>query len=110
MNDSDRPAGGSSGPAGIAKTPLNPSGHAFARIVVGDIEIFQLFEGSASRPMGPEFFSNVTLSEVERVLNGSGFAPDRIPNAYTVTVARIGGKLIMFDAGLGEGGRHWPVD
>ena len=85
--------------------PLNREGRAFARFSFEDIEVFQIFEGSVSRELDAAFFSNVSAETVETVLQANGFPPGRIPNSYTVTIARIGGSLVMFDAGLGEHGR-----
>ncbi|MDT1064240.1 MBL fold metallo-hydrolase [Paracoccus sp. CPCC 101403] len=83
-------------------TPLNPSGAPFHRAKFGEIEICTVFEGSAARPISPDFFRNVALGEVQDALKAGGFARDAIPNSYTVTIARIGGRLVMFDTGFGE--------
>lgn len=89
----------------IAASPLNPEARAFATFTVGDIEVFQIFEGAAARDLDPGFFTNVPVETVEAVLDEAGFAPGKIPNTYTVTVLRLGGRLIMIDSGFGEQGR-----
>lgn len=85
-------------------SPLNPAGIAFHRFHVGDIEIFQIFDGLTSRELEQATFKNVALDEVRSSLVSAGFADNRMPNAFTITIARIGGQLVMFDSGNGEDG------
>jgi len=92
-----------SGPL-YARTPQNPMGVGYCAFRLGDIEVFQLFEGAAARDMAADFFTNTGLADVEAALREAGFAPDKIPNSYTVTAVRFGGRLILFDAGFGANG------
>lgn len=89
----------------ISPSPLNPTGVAFAKFKIGELEVFQIFEGAAARDFDPAFFTNVTSHIVTDALREAWFPTDMIPNSYTVTLVRVGGKLIMFDAGFGEQGR-----
>jgi glyoxylase-like metal-dependent hydrolase (beta-lactamase superfamily II) len=85
-------------------SPLNPEGIVFHRFHVGDIEIFQIFDGLTSRELDQATFKNVALDEVRSSLVSAGFADNTMPNAFTITIARVGGELVMFDSGNGEGG------
>ncbi|MEZ2127765.1 MULTISPECIES: MBL fold metallo-hydrolase [unclassified Sinorhizobium] len=86
-------------------SPLNPRNAAFHSFRVGDLEIFQLFDGATSRELDQAIFKNVGVDEVSSSLEAAGFSKNRMPNSYTITIARIGGQLVMFDSGNGESGQ-----
>ena len=96
-------AGSKAGPM-LEKSPLNPQGFPFHRFRVGEIEIFQIFEGAVVRDMAPSLIRNAPLDDVKAVLKAAGLPPEKVSNSYTVTIARIGGRLVMFDTGFGEQG------
>lgn len=85
-------------------SPLNPANVGFHRFMVGDIEVFQIFDGLNARELEQSIFPNVALDDVKSTLSAAGFPEGRMPNAFTITIARIGGQLVMFDSGNGEGG------
>jgi glyoxylase-like metal-dependent hydrolase (beta-lactamase superfamily II) len=88
----------------IEKSPLNPQGVPFHRFKVGEIEIFQIFEGAVARDMVPSLVRNAPLDDVKAALKAAGLPPEKISNSYTPTVVRIGGQLVLIDTGLGEQG------
>lgn len=85
-------------------SPLNPSGAKFHRFKVGDIEVTTVFDGAVLRDHSPGFVKNATVDDVKAALKAAGFPDDKVPNSYTITVVRIGGRTIMFDSGNGPGG------
>jgi len=89
---------------GTPPTPLNPKGQQFFKFKVGDIEVTQVFEGELKRPHDANFIKNATTEDTKASLRAAGLPDDGLPNVYTVTIAKIGGKNIMFDSGNGEGG------
>jgi glyoxylase-like metal-dependent hydrolase (beta-lactamase superfamily II) len=89
---------------GLQPSPLNPKGLRFHRFTVGDIEVTTLFDGAVTRPVEAGFVRNASPEEVKAALRKAGLDETAGPNSYTVTVVKIGGRTVMFDAGLGAGG------
>lgn len=88
---------------GPVETGLNPRRLQFYRFTMGDMEVFQIFEGEATRPHADNFIRNASVEDAKAALRAGGLKDDAMPNAFTVTVVRTGGRTIMFDAGLGAG-------
>ncbi len=95
-------------PSAIAQasgaSPLNPKGLKFHKFKVGDIEVTNVFDGAISRDHNPAFVKNASVDDVKAALKKAGLPDDKVANAYTVTIVKIGDKTIMFDAGNGPGG------
>jgi glyoxylase-like metal-dependent hydrolase (beta-lactamase superfamily II) len=89
---------------GAGATPLNPKGLQFFKFKVGDIEVTQIFEGELKRPHDAGFVKNASTDDTKASLRAAGLPDDGLPNVYTVTIAKIGGRNVMFDSGNGEGG------
>lgn len=90
---------------GAAASPLNPKGQAFFKFKVGDIDVVQVFDGAGARPHDAGFVKNASVDDTKASLRASGLPDDALVNSYTITVAKIGGKNVMFDAGNGEAGQ-----
>lgn len=93
------------------KENQNPSGMQFFRFKVGDIEITQIFDGENVRPISPGFVKNASVEDVKKALKAGGLSGENLPISYTMTIAKIGDKHVMFDAGNAESrlpsaGRH----
>lgn len=73
----------------------------FHRFKVGDVEITQIYEGINNRPLDAAFVRNASLDDVKAALRAGGVADTHVPIPFTVTLARVGGKLVMFDSGTG---------
>lgn len=73
----------------------------FHRFKVGDVEITQIFEGLAVRPHNPAFIKNASVDDTKAALRAAGLSDENVTVPFTITVARSGGKLIMFDSGTG---------
>jgi len=86
-----------------AASPLNPKGLAFHRFKVGDIEVTTVFEGEITRDHNPAFIKNASVDDLKASLRKAGLPDEKSPNSYTVTIVKVGGKTIMFDAGNGSG-------
>ena len=86
-----------------AASPLNPKGLAFHRFKVGDIEVTTVFEGEITRDHNPAFIKNASVDDLKASLRKAGLPDEKAPNSYTVTIVKVGGKTIMFDAGNGSG-------
>ncbi|MCB1549842.1 MAG: MBL fold metallo-hydrolase [Hyphomicrobiaceae bacterium] len=83
--------------------PLNPKALKFHKFKVGDIEVTTVLDGAIFRDHNPGFVKNASVDQVKASLKAAGLADDRVPNSYTVTFVRIGGRTIMFDSGNGAG-------
>lgn len=84
---------------GAGSSPLNPKGLTFHRFKIGDIEVTTVFDGAILRDHNPGFIKNATVDDLKASLRKSGIPDEKNPNAYTVTIVKVGGKTIMFDAG-----------
>lgn len=95
--------------SGVGQTPMNPKSLKFHKVKVGDVDITQVFDGAIERPLDPAFIKNASVDDTKASLKALGLPDDKIPNTYTVTIARIGGKHVMFDAGNGASGGNPAV-
>lgn len=89
---------------GAGASPLNPKGAQFHKFMVGDIEVTSIFDGAISRDHNPAFINNASIDDVKAALKKANLPDDKVPNTYTITVVKIGGRTIMFDSGNGPGG------
>ena len=89
---------------GSGPTPLNLKGTKFHKFKVGEVEIIQIFDGAFERDHDPAYANNASIDDVKAALRAAGLPDGKILNSYTITFARLGGKLVMFDSGNGEGG------
>ena len=90
--------------SGGGPTPMNPKALKFFKVKVGDAEVTQVFDGAVERKFDPGFIKNASVDDTKASLKALGLPDASIPNTYTVTVARIGGKHVMFDSGNGASG------
>jgi glyoxylase-like metal-dependent hydrolase (beta-lactamase superfamily II) len=74
---------------------------AFKTFKVGDIEVTTLFDGIWEKAHDPGFIRNATVDETKAALRAAGADDSKVVIPFTVTVVKIGGKTIMFDAGTG---------
>jgi glyoxylase-like metal-dependent hydrolase (beta-lactamase superfamily II) len=86
-------------PAATAPTLLDKG---FAKFKIGDIEVIQVFDGTASRVIDDKFVKNATVDQLRAALKKSGQpAETTFQNTFTVTFIRSKGKLTMFDSSTG---------
>jgi glyoxylase-like metal-dependent hydrolase (beta-lactamase superfamily II) len=83
---------------------LNPKNLKFHKFKVGDIEVFQIFDGALERPHSADFIKNASIDDAKKALTAAGLSDAMLPNIYTITVLKIAGKYVMFDAGNGAAG------
>ena len=83
---------------------MNPKGLKFHKFNVGDVEIIQVFDGALERDQDPAYANNASVEDIKAALRAAGLPDGKILNCYTVTFARNGNQLVMFDSGNGEGG------
>ncbi|NBN65212.1 MBL fold metallo-hydrolase [Pannonibacter tanglangensis] len=76
------------------------------RFRLGEFEITTLLDGAAvSEEPQKTFGMNATPEEFAAV-SGANFLPvDRFRNSFTPTLVNTGQELVLFDTGVGEGGR-----
>jgi len=86
---------------GASPTTLNPKGLKFHRFKVGDIEVTQVLDATIERDHNPTFVKNASVDDVKTPLKTAGLADEKVPNAYTVTIVKLGDRQIMFDSGNG---------
>jgi len=73
----------------------------FAKFKIGSIEVIQVYDGHWEKAHDEKFIRNATLDETKAALKKAGLTDALVPISFTVTVVRIGGRTIMFDASTG---------
>ncbi len=89
--------------AQAAAHPLNPKGLTSHKFKVGSIEVTTVYDGGILRDHNPAFVKNASVDDVKAALKKAGMPDDKLPNTYTVTIVKVGGKTVMFDAGNAAG-------
>jgi glyoxylase-like metal-dependent hydrolase (beta-lactamase superfamily II) len=90
-------AGSGSGSAAAAKRAVMP----FKRFKLGDIEITQVYDGVWEKPHDPAFIKNASVDDTKKALVAAKMTDAHVPIPFTVTIAKIKGKYVMFDSGTG---------
>jgi glyoxylase-like metal-dependent hydrolase (beta-lactamase superfamily II) len=85
----------------VNPTALNPKALKFHKFKVGDIEVTQLLDGTIERDHNPAFVKNASVDDVKAALKAAGLPEDKVPNAYTITIVKLGDRQVMFDSGNG---------
>jgi glyoxylase-like metal-dependent hydrolase (beta-lactamase superfamily II) len=73
----------------------------FHKFKSGDLEVIQIYDGVWNRPLEDGFVKNASTEQVKGALKGAGMADNIVPTPFTVTVVKIKGEYVMFDAGTG---------
>jgi glyoxylase-like metal-dependent hydrolase (beta-lactamase superfamily II) len=76
-------------------------GKGFKSFKVGGIDVTMLYDGKVDRPNVAGFVKNASIDDVKGALTASGLPTDNVPNLFTIPVARMGGRIVLFDAGTG---------
>ncbi|PZM10576.1 MBL fold metallo-hydrolase [Rhizobium tubonense] len=91
----------------LAETPVEPS-VGFYKYKVGDVEITAVYDGIWRKPHDPAFIKNASIDDTKEALAKAGLTTEFMPIPLTVVVLKIGGRLIMMDAGSGVG--QWQTN
>lgn len=90
------------------KLALIPSARAddlraqgFHKFSVGDAEVITLFDGFWKKAHDDGFIKNATVEDTKAALRAAGKPDDAVEITFTITLVRMGGRTIMFDAGTG---------
>jgi glyoxylase-like metal-dependent hydrolase (beta-lactamase superfamily II) len=75
--------------------------YGFYNFKVGDVEMTAIFDGEWAKDHDPSFIKDVSVDETKKALVAAGLPDDKVRISFSVMVARIGGKTVMFDAGTG---------
>ena len=73
----------------------------FAKFKVGDIEVFQIYDGHWEKAHDEKFIRNATLDETKAALKKASLTDAFVPIPFTITAIRVGGRTIMFDSSTG---------
>lgn len=92
---------GRAGTAWAAAPAAGAQAPGFYRFKVGDLEITQISDGVARRPLDAGFVRNAELSAVQQALADAFQPPDMVTIPFTTTVINTGSRLVMIDAGTG---------
>jgi glyoxylase-like metal-dependent hydrolase (beta-lactamase superfamily II) len=84
---------------GDAKAQSAPAG--FAKFKVGDIEVTMISDGVWEKAHDPGFIKNASVDDTKAALKAANLTDAHVPIPFTVTIVKVGGKTIMFDAGTG---------
>lgn len=102
-------AGASAAAFGLARPlALVPSAQAaslqdqgFYKFELGDIEVITVYDGHWNKPHEEGFIKNATIEETQAALKAAGKPTEHVQIPFTITVLKIDGRTIMFDAGTG---------
>jgi glyoxylase-like metal-dependent hydrolase (beta-lactamase superfamily II) len=73
----------------------------FAKFKVGDLEVIQVFDGSATAPLDDKFVTNTPFDAVKAAMKKAGLSETERVTPFTVTFIRSKGQLVMFDSSTG---------
>jgi glyoxylase-like metal-dependent hydrolase (beta-lactamase superfamily II) len=73
----------------------------FAKFKIGSIEVIQVYDGHWEKAHDEKFIRNASLDETKAALKKGGVSDAFVPVPFTITVVRVGGRTIMFDASTG---------
>lgn len=85
-------------PSAIAEEAFAKGFHKFA---VGDIEVTTVFDGIWEKAHDPGFIKNATVDDTKAALKAANLPDDNVTIPFTITLVKVGGKTVMFDAGTG---------
>src|SRR6185295_18448706 len=91
-------------PAHAAAPAAGKQAPGFYRYKVGDIEVTVVTDGVIRGKLADNFVTNVKVEEVKAALAAAHLSPDIFNNTFTPVVLNTGGKLVLIDTGVGEGG------
>ena len=74
---------------------------AFYRYTVGDLKLTAIHEGYNQVPI-ENFVKNASLDDVRKLAEEQFFPKDSVRVTFTTTVVETGGKLVLFDTGIGD--------
>lgn len=77
------------------------AGKGVSSFKVGDVQMTMLYDGSVDRPNAAGFVRNASVDDVKSALKAASLAEGNIPNLFTIPLARVGGRNILFDGGTG---------
>jgi glyoxylase-like metal-dependent hydrolase (beta-lactamase superfamily II) len=89
-------SGSGSGSGAAVKAPA-----AFKRFRIGDIEVTTIYDGLWEKPHDAGFIKNASIDDTKKALVAAQLTDAHVPIPFTVTVLKIKGKYVMFDAGTG---------
>ena len=73
----------------------------FHKFNIGDAEIITLFDGFWRKSHDAGFIKNASVDDTKSALRDAGLSDEAVEITFTVTLVKIGGKTVMFDAGTG---------
>ncbi len=73
----------------------------FFRYMIGDIEVFAIYDGISRREHAEGFISNASIDETRQALAAAGLDPSSVPIEFAQTVLKTGERTILIDAGTG---------
>ena len=76
-------------------------GQPFRKHRVGDIEVISLTDGIVEVPHREGYIRNATVEQTKAALRAAGLSDASVPVPFTATAVRMGGELILIDAGTG---------
>jgi len=93
-------------PAPAAK-PAPSNGNGFYRFKVGDLDVFSMGDGNGAMPAFPTWGENASEEQVAAALAKDFLDPKSAAVSFNVPMVRTSAGVVLFDAGLGFGGRSW---
>jgi glyoxylase-like metal-dependent hydrolase (beta-lactamase superfamily II) len=85
----------------VAHAQSPPAGQGVKSFKIGDVQMSMLYDGSVDRPNAAGFVRNASVDDVKSALKAAALPEGNIPNLFTIPLARIGSRTILFDGGTG---------
>lgn len=85
----------------VAHAQAPAAGAGVKTFNVGDVQMSMLYDGSVDRPNAAGFVRNASVDDVKGALKAAALPEGNIPNLFTIPLARVGGRNILFDGGTG---------
>jgi glyoxylase-like metal-dependent hydrolase (beta-lactamase superfamily II) len=86
-------------PAFAQQTPDPAEGYSSYKI--GDAEVTAIYDGFWEKPHDPALIANASVDDVKAALKKAGLPTAFLSIPFTVSVIRMGGKLVLCDSGTG---------
>lgn len=94
------PANAQKAAAGSA-SGAEPKIQSFKRFKVGDVEVTTIYDGVWEKAHDAAFIKNASVEDTKKALVAGKLTDAHVPIPFTVTVVKVKGKYVMFDAGTG---------
>jgi glyoxylase-like metal-dependent hydrolase (beta-lactamase superfamily II) len=84
----------------LAQATADPA-EPYHTYTVGDAKVTAIYDGIQEKPHDPAFIANASIEDTKAALKQAGLPIEFVSIPYTVSVIKLGGKVILCDSGTG---------